>query len=285
MKKSIFLFSGITAGLIFIFLGIFDNQKLDKTQSNIIALVNDHPILQSDLDLALSALAMNKENSITPEQISLVLDRLIDEQLLLQRGVELNLPQNSNPVRKMIINSMIDSILSENNDFQITDEVLIKFYNENITFFLPPKELRLKKIFVKFDNTAKDDTRLDSIREMLINGEDFDEVSLKEGDKFLPEIPDTYLPERKLLDYLDPVLVKNAFNLKDGQITSEIETSDGYNFLYLVDSKKGEPLPFSDMNEKVKAEYIRRSDEIALTNYLEWLRQRYNVIYDEKFDE
>jgi hypothetical protein len=150
---------------------------------------------------------------------------------------------------------------------------------------LPPKELRLKKIFVKFDNTVKDDTRLDSIREMLISGEDFDEVSLKEGDKFLPEIPDTYLPERKLLDYLDPVLVKNAFNLKDGQITSEIETSNGYNFLYLVDSKKGEPLPFSDMNEKVKAEYIRRSDEIALTNYLEWLRQRYNVIYDEKFDE
>lgn len=285
MKKSIFLFLGITAGLIFIFLGIFDNQKLDKTQSNIIALVNDHPILQSDLDLALSALAMNKENSITPEQVRLVLDRLIDEQLLLQRGVELNLPQNSNPVRKMIINSMIDSILSENNDFQITDEVLIKFYNENIAFFLPPKELRLKKIFVKFDNTAKDDTRLDSIREMLINGEDFDEVSLKEGDKFLPEIPDTYLPERKLLDYLDPVLVKNAFNLKDGQITSEIETSNGYNFLYLVDSKKGEPLPFSDMNEKVKAEYIRRSDETALTNYLEWLRQRYNVIYDEKFDE
>ncbi len=285
MKKSIFLFSGITAGLIFIFLGIFDDQKLDKTQSNIVALVNDHPILQSDLDLALSALAMNKENSITPEQISLVLDRLIDEQLLLQRGVELNLPQNSNPVRKMIINSMIDSILSENNDFQITDEVLIEFYNENIAFFLPPKELRLKKIFVKFDNTAKDDTRLDSIREMLINGEDFDEVSLKEGDKFLPEIPDTYLPERKLLDYLDPVLVKNAFNLKDGQITSEIETNDGYNFLYLVDSKKGEPLPFSDMNEKVKAEYIRRSDETALTNYLEWLRQRYNVIYDEKFDE
>ena len=228
---------------------------------------------------------MNKENSITPEQVRLVLDRLIDEQLLLQRGVELNLPQNSNPVRKMIINSMIDSILSENNDFQITDEVLIEFYNENIAFFLPPKELKLKKIFVKFDNTAKDDTRLDSIREMLINGEDFDEVSLKEGDKFLPEIPDTYLPERKLLDYLDPVLVKNAFNLKDGQITSEIETSNGYNFLYLVDSKKGEPLPFSDMNEKVKAEYIRRSDETALTNYLEWLRQRYKVIYDEKFDE
>ncbi|MGY9058274.1 MAG: peptidylprolyl isomerase, partial [Candidatus Puniceispirillales bacterium] len=77
----------------------------------------------------------------------------------------------------------------------------------------------------------------------------------------------------------------NAFNLKDGQITSEIETNDGYHFLYLVDSKKGEPLPFDEMKEKVKAEYIRRSDEDALINYLNWLRDRYNVVYGEKFNE
>jgi parvulin-like peptidyl-prolyl isomerase len=285
MNKNIFLLLGITIGLILIFLGIFNNQKLDKTQFNIVALVNDHPILQSDLDLALNALAMNKENSITPEQVRLVLERLIDEQLLLQRGVELNLPQNSNPIRKMIINSMVDSILSENNDFQITDDVLIEFYNENIVFFLPPKELRLKKLFIKFGTISEDENRLDIIREMLIDGEDFDEVSLLKGDQFLPEIPDTYLPERKLLDYLDPLLVKNAFNLKDGQITSEIETNDGYHFLYLVDSKKGEPLPFDEMKEKVKAEYIRRSDEDALINYLNWLRDRYNVVYGEKFNE
>lgn len=285
MNKNVFLLLGITIGLILIFLGIFNNQKLDRTQSNIVALVNDHPILQSDLDLALNALAMNKENSITPEQVRLVLERLIDEQLLLQRGVELNLPQNSNPIRKMIINSMVDSILSENNEFQITDDVLIEFYTENIAFFLPPKELRLKKLFIKFGTIGEDENRLDIIREMLIDGEDFDEVSLLKGDQFLPEIPDTYLPERKLLDYLDPLLVKNAFNLRDGQITSEIETSNGYNFLYLVDSKKGEALPFIEMNEKVKAEYIRRSDERALTNYLKWLRERYSVIYDEKFNE
>jgi hypothetical protein len=285
MNKNIFLLLGITIGLILIFLGIFNNQKLDKTQFNIVALVNDHPILQSDLDLALNALAMNKENSITPEQVRLVLERLIDEQLLLQRGVELNLPQNSNPIRKMIINSMVDSILSENNDFQITDDVLIEFYNENIVFFLPPKELRLKKLFIKFGTISEDENRLDIIREMLIDGEDFDVVSLLKGDQFLPEIPDTYLPERKLLDYLDPLLVKNAFNLKDGQITSEIETNDGYHFLYLVDSKKGEPLPFDEMKEKVKAEYIRRSDEDALINYLNWLRDRYNVVYGEKFNE
>ena len=285
MNKNISLLLGIFLGLIFIFLGILDNQTMDKTKTNVVALVNDHPILQSDLDLALKALSMNKDNSITPKQIKLVLDRLIDEQLLLQRGIELNLPQNSSPVRKIIVNSMIDSILSENNDFLIKKENLLSFYNENVAFFLPPKELRLKKLFIKISDPIIDEDRLDVVREMLINGDDFDKVASLKGDSFLPEIPDTYLPERKLLDYLDPILVKNAFNLKDGQITSEIETNDGYHFLYLVDSKKGEPLPFDEMKEKVKAEYIRRSDEDALINYLNWLRDRYNVVYGEKFNE
>ena len=77
--------------------------------------------------------------------------------------------------------------------------------------FFTSKGAKIKKIFLKFNNASEDAIRLDSIREMLINGEDFDEVSLQKGDQFLPEIPDTYLPERKLLDYLDPVLVKKCF--------------------------------------------------------------------------
>ena len=82
---------------------------------------------------------MNKDNQITSEQIQLVKDRLIDEQLLLQRGIDLDLHQTSNPIRKLIVNSMIDNILSENNDFLIDDKNLKKFYNDNISFFFHQK--------------------------------------------------------------------------------------------------------------------------------------------------
>ena len=243
MKKS-FVFVGILLGLVLIFIGIFNPDKKQKLSDDVVALVDNHPILKSDLDLALKALSMNKDNQITSEQIQLVKDRLIDEQLLLQRGIDLDLHQTSNPIRKLIVNSMIDNILSENNDFLIDDKNLKKFYNDNISFFLPSKELRLKLIFLKFRSQEEDEKRLDTIRERLINGDDFDIVSKEEGDTYLPKIPDTFLPERKLKDYIDPNLVKNAFNLKDGQITSEIETDKGYSFLYLVESEKGEPLPF-----------------------------------------
>ena len=130
--------------------------------------------------------------------------------------------------------------------------------------------------YMRTDGTNISKEAIDDFRKFITN--DY-------GDKYLPEIPDTFLPERKLKDYMDPVLVKNAFNLKDGQITSEIETKEGYNFLYLVESEKGEPLPFIDMKSKVKGEYIRRKDEEALLNYLTWLRKKYNIIYNEKINE
>lgn len=284
MKKA-FVFFGILLGLLFILLGTFNSQREENLTDDIVALVDNHPILRSDLDLALEALSMNKENPLTDEQIRLVRERLIDEQLLLQRGIDLNLHQTSNPIRKLIVNSMIDSILSENNDFLLEDSDLESFYNDNISFFLPAKQLRLRRIFIQFRSQEEDEEKLDAIRSRLIGGEDFDVVSNEEGDSYLPEIPDTFLPERKLKDYMDPVLVKNAFNLKDGQITSEIETKEGYNFLYLVESEKGEPLPFIDMKSKVKGEYIRRKDEEALLNYLTWLRKKYNIIYNEKINE
>ena len=284
MKKS-FVFVGILLGLVLIFIGIFNPDKKQKLSDDIVALVDNHPILKSDLDLALKALSMNKDNQITSEQIQLVKDRLIDEQLLLQRGIDLDLHQTSNPIRKLIVNSMIDNVLSENNDFLIDDKNLKKFYNDNISFFLPSKELRLKLIFLKFRSQEEDEKRLDTIRERLINGDDFDIVSKEEGDTYLPKIPDTFLPERKLKDYIDPNLVKNAFNLEDGQITSEIETDKGYCFLYLVESEKGEPLPFESMRDKIKSEYKRRKDEEALLNYIEWLRKKYDIIYNESIDE
>ena len=108
MKKS-FVFFGVLLGLFLIFIGIFNPDKKQKLSDDIVALVDNHPILKSDLDLALKALSMNKDNQITSEQIQLVKDRLIDEQLLLQRGIDLDLHQTSNPIRKLIVNSMIDN--------------------------------------------------------------------------------------------------------------------------------------------------------------------------------
>ena len=180
MKKA-FVFFGILLGLLFILLGTFNSQREENLTDDIVALVDNHPILRSDLDLALEALSMNKENPLTDEQIRLVRERLIDEQLLLQRGIDLNLHQTSNPIRKLIVNSMIDSILSENNDFLLEDSDLESFYNDNISFFLPAKQLRLKRIFIQFRSQEEDEEKLDREEVLAINecDKNFDEWNTK----------------------------------------------------------------------------------------------------------
>ena len=62
--------------------GSNNSSSIRDLTNQVIALVDNHPILKSDLDLALKALSMNKDNPITEDQIKLVIERLIDEQLL-----------------------------------------------------------------------------------------------------------------------------------------------------------------------------------------------------------
>ena len=64
MNNKTLLILGIVFGLCFILLGIVlpKNKIEDK---NVVVSVNGHPIFQSDWDLALQALAMNKRNEIT----------------------------------------------------------------------------------------------------------------------------------------------------------------------------------------------------------------------------
>ena len=66
MNNKTLLILGIVFGLCFILLGIVlpKNKIEDK---NVVVSVNGHPIFQSDWDLALQALAMNKRNEITKE--------------------------------------------------------------------------------------------------------------------------------------------------------------------------------------------------------------------------
>ena len=119
----------------------------------------------------------------------------------------------------------------------------------------------------------------DSIRRLLIDGEDFDFVEAEYGDYILPEIPNMLLPIKKLRDYVGPDLVEIILNMTPGQITSEIETENGYVFLYMLSTIRGEEKSFESVKKEVLVEYKRRNDELSLKNYIEWLRKKSEIIY------
>ena len=156
MNNRLILFFGVLLGLfLLLYSVIIPNDKIEI--SDAVVSVNGHPIYQADWDLALQALSMNKRNEITDEDKSLVLERLIDEQLLLQRGLEIDLPQTEGMVRKSIVNSMIDKIVAEGKLFTVSDEVLIEFYEDNKDFFSGHSEVHIKKIFLEYKSQSEDE--------------------------------------------------------------------------------------------------------------------------------
>ena len=278
MNNRLILFFGILLGLFLVLYGVIvPNDKIEE--SNAVVSVNGHPIYQTDWDLALQALSMNKRNEITDEDKRLVLERLIDEQLLLQRGLEIDLPQTEGMVRKSIVNSMIDKIVVEGQLFTVSENILIDFYEDNKDFFSGHSEVHIKKIFLEYKSQSEDEEKLDTIRQLLIDGEDFDFVEAEYGDYILPEIPNMLLPIKKLKDYVEPDLVDIILNMTPGQITSEIETENGYVFLYMLSSISGEEKDFQSVKKEVLSEYNRRNDELSLKNYIEWLRNKSEIIY------
>ena len=54
---------------------------------------------------------------------------MIDEELLIQRGIDLGMIENDSEIRSSIIQKMITSIISETDDLRISRQNLQDFYS------------------------------------------------------------------------------------------------------------------------------------------------------------
>jgi hypothetical protein len=103
-----------------------------------IALVNGRPISEEEYARAVALLASDKRTGVTDEDRAHVLNRLLEEELLVQRGIEVGLVDSDRTVRKAITQAMLASVVAESASAQPTDEVLRAFYAENPSLFAHP---------------------------------------------------------------------------------------------------------------------------------------------------
>ena len=80
-------------------------------QQNAVALVNDMTISEDQYIKYISTLGIEAIEGIEEELLEIVLEKMIEEELLLQKGVELELHKYDIKIKKVIIQQVIDSIL------------------------------------------------------------------------------------------------------------------------------------------------------------------------------
>ncbi len=272
------LMAGALAGLLIALIASTQIERASLEQTGAIARINDAHIDRTEYATALQALLADKTKSPTSKDRRLVLDRLIEEELLVQRGIEIGLLDGDAAVRKAVARAVIDFAMTRNAQKQISEDELRSFYAANKARFTPAARLQIERLFVRrSDDAAADMARLDSVRAALRQGQDFTEATLQLGDAILPPLPRSLLPRKKMYDYLGPRLTETASRLPGASISDAIADGDGWHFLRVVRSEPGIPPEFEDIRPQILNAIQRASDDAALIKYLTWLKERASI--------
>ena len=244
-----------------------------------VARVGDALIDRAELDRLVLGLEADTRSPATPEARRRVLDRLIDEELLVQRGLELGLAESEPRVRADLTAAVIRSVLVEAEDEAPDEAALRAFHTEQRDFFTQPGRLHVRQIFFRVPDLAGEAearTRAERASARLGAGEPFEAVA-ERGDAPILELPDGPLPPAKLREYLGPTGLRAVSALAPGQVSGPVRSGVGYHLLLLVAREEPSAKPFEAAADEVAAEYRRRAGDRALRAYLDELRDRTHV--------
>ena len=245
-----------------------------------VARVNGALLRADDYTRSLDALERDRRGGAEPADRRFVLDRLIDEELLVQRGLELGLARQDARVRRDLTAAVIDAVVTEHEDGTPPDADLEAFYRRERDFFARPGRLRVRQLWCRADTAAdapSADARARAAAASLRAGEDFAGVRVRLGDPEIAPLPDALLSPAKLLDHLGPTALRAALELEAGAVSDPVRSATGYHVLQVIEREAEWVPPREEVADEVVAEYRRRRGERALRAYLDGLRARADV--------
>lgn len=234
----------------------------------VVAWVNGRPISMATYEQALAAVAGDrKEGVLREEDRKRVLDRLIDQELLIDRAIELGLPERDPQIRNQLATAMIDFLVTQAQDAAAspTDEALQDFYREEAFRFRRHPRFRVDHAFVA--GTSEGDRRR---AERLRAAED-----LAEGDPAIP-LPAGSLLLKEIEQRVGPSTAARIAELDVGD-TAIVETPSGYHVVRLLERSEGEVPPFDEVKDLVRVAYVRAQSEKAVRDFLELARKRSDI--------
>lgn len=282
-RPLVLLTLGALAGAALAAAGLTTSTHNRALPAGVVALVNGEPIRTDDYMRMLQALESDKRDALTAADRRRVLDRMIEEELLVQRGLALGLARQDRRVRGDLTSTVIDGIVSDASEREPDDGALTAFYQANRDFFAGPGRVRVRQVFVRVaaPTDAAAEARAATAARRLRSGEDFAAVAAELGDPPLSPLPDAILPPNKLRDYLGPTAVRTALELDVNEVSDPVRSGTGYHVLQVVE-RQADALPALDeIRPQVIAEFRRRAGEQALRTYLDELRANADVVTAE----
>lgn len=246
----------------------WQNQPIDT-----VVLVNQQPVTESALKFARQRSGRFMVDVPFQDRDKQLLQRLIDDELILQRAEELGILQADPGIRKLLARSAIDTVVRESQAVLIKEPELIAFYNDHQAVFQQPQRITLQA--AQFD-----DVEMANIsRNAVLLGDSLKKTVSLGGGKILP-IPVSPLPKHMLIRYLGISLTDLALGLSATQISQPIVQGDNIYLLQVIENQPATLMPFEQVRETVMTELISRQRRDSLTTTLEELKQTASIQFN-----
>ena len=201
-----------------------------------------------------------------------ILNRLIDEEVLVQRAVALGLPEQDPTVRKQLVQAMIALALAQGASADPSDDELKRYIAANAELFRARTRAKIDAVFAKDGDAA----RRASVEAALERG---DWAAAKQLGVAPPvALPDDFLFANKIADYTGAEAASAVLRLPVGQTTGLIPVSGGAIALKLVAAQGEGVAPFEAIRGTALARWREEHDAKALRSYIDGLRAQAEIV-------
>ena len=242
------------------------NFQLDQA----IARVGEKEISRQRFEEIIKVLDDQSNSELTLEKKNLIRERLIDEELLLQRAIELDLVRNDPLVKGNVIQIMFQHIINSSELAEPSEVELREYFSKEKNYFSSGKRYKLKNYI--FRNLSDAETA----RDLLIQGNLESFLKLVETENSI-DLPNVFLTPQKIRDYLGPQVLEELPSLEKGDFSNIFEINQLPSMVICIDILLDNNPKFEEIAEQIKNKFIRDREDSLVKEYIENLRNFYEI--------
>lgn len=242
------------------------NFQLDQA----IARVGEKEISRQRFEEIIKILDDQSNSELTLEKKNLIRDRLIDEELLIQRAIELDLIRNDSLVKGNVIQTMFQYIINSSELPEPSEAQLREYLIKEKNYFSSGKRYKLKNYTFRNFNDAE------TARNSLIQNNFEDFLKHVETENTI-DLPNVFLTPQKIRDYLGPQVLEELPNLDKGDFSKIFEINQIPSIIICIDILLDNSPKFEEIVEQIKNKFIRDREDNLVKEYIENLRNFYEI--------
>ena len=250
-----------------------------------LALVNGVPILRSDFITQLETETGIPFDQAPRHEKLRVLDEMLREELLVQRGLELDFAETDQSARNALVSAVEQQAVAQVTTGKVTEQELRAEYDAHPGAYSTEGIMTVHNLLIPVSGDASDDAAkatAEAAAKALRDGMAYEQVEAKfklKEQKFYDR--DFYFAAKI---HLGDQLYAAVVGMKAGEVSAPVRTDDGYHVVQMLVNKVPVPLTFERARAQGLGNYVNAEQTQLMNNTVSFLRNRSKVLIADDYN-